>query len=60
MCTDDERNSDESIVAKVLLSLTLKFDYLRVVIEEANDLLVLFHNELMGSLQTHESRMNKS
>ncbi|KAL4387781.1 hypothetical protein GQ457_09G020880 [Hibiscus cannabinus] len=55
-----EQISDEMIIAKVLRSLTLKFDLVVAAIEESKDLLVLFVDELMGSLQAHESRINRS
>ncbi|KAJ8760556.1 hypothetical protein K2173_015223 [Erythroxylum novogranatense] len=54
-----EQISDETIVAKVLRSLTPKFDNVVAAIEEAKDLSVLSIDELMGSLQAHESRINR-
>ncbi|XP_037493577.1 uncharacterized protein LOC119370128 [Jatropha curcas] len=55
-----EQISNETIVAKMLRSLTLKFDLVVAAIEEAKDLSVLSVDELMGSLQAHESRINRS
>jgi hypothetical protein len=55
-----EQISDEIIVAKVLRSLTPKFDHVVAAIEEAKDLSVLTIDELMGSLQAHEVRINRS
>ncbi|GMJ07547.1 hypothetical protein HRI_004423900 [Hibiscus trionum] len=55
-----EQISDEMIVAKVLRSLTSKFDHVVAAIEESKDLSVLSVDELMGSLQAHESRINRS
>ena len=55
-----EQVSDETIVAKVLRSLTPKFDHVVAAIEESKDLSVLSVDELMGSLQAHESRINRS
>ncbi|KAK5836626.1 hypothetical protein PVK06_012422 [Gossypium arboreum] len=54
-----EQISDKIIVAKVLLSLTIKFDHVVAAIKEPKDLLVLFVDELMGSLQSHEGRINR-
>ncbi|XP_022968855.1 uncharacterized protein LOC111467990 [Cucurbita maxima] len=60
MCTYREKISDETIVAKVLRSLTQMFDHVVAAIEEAKDLSILSVEELMGSLQAHESRINRS
>ncbi|XP_022931772.1 uncharacterized protein LOC111438050 [Cucurbita moschata] len=61
MRTYGEKISDETIVAKVLRSLTPKFDHVATTIEEATkDLSILSVDELMGLLQAHESRINKS
>ena len=55
-----EQVSDETIVAKVLRSLTPKFDHVVADIEESKDLSILCVDELIGSLQAHESRINRS
>ena len=60
MCTYGEKISDETIVAKVLRSLTPKFDHVVATIEEAKDLSTLSVDELMGSLQAHEARINRA
>ena len=59
MRTYGEKISDETIVAKVLRSLTPKFDHVVAAIEEAKDLSILSVDELMDSLQAHEARINR-
>jgi gag-polypeptide of LTR copia-type len=51
---------EKIVVAKVLRSLTPKFDHVVAAIEEFKNLNVYSFDELMGSLQTHESRMLKT
>jgi gag-polypeptide of LTR copia-type len=51
---------EKIVVAKVLRSLTPKFDHVVAAIEESKNLDTYSFNELMGSLQTHESRMSKT
>jgi hypothetical protein len=51
---------EKIVVAKVLRSLTPKFDHVVAAIEESKNLNTYSFNELMGSLQTHESRMSKT
>ncbi|XP_070028808.1 uncharacterized protein [Nicotiana sylvestris] len=55
-----EEVSVKTVVAKVLRSLPPNFDHVVAVIEESKDLSVFTFDKLMGSLQSHESRINKS
>ncbi|XP_077230180.1 uncharacterized protein LOC143863401 [Tasmannia lanceolata] len=50
---------DRRIVEKILRSLTRKFEYIVVVIEESKDLATLSLESLLGSLQSHELRMKQ-
>lgn len=52
--------SEADVVSKVLRSLAPKFDYVAVALEESRDLSVLTLDELCGSLQAHEIRVNRS
>ena len=55
-----EKVTDETVVTKVLRSLDPKFDHVVAAIEESKDLSVFSFDELMGSLQAHEVRINRS
>ena len=54
-----EEVSDQIVVTKVLRSPTPKFDHVVTTIEESKDLATYSFNELMGSLQSHEARLNR-
>lgn len=55
-----EEVADKTVVAKVLRSLTPKFDHVVTAIEESKDLSIFSFDELMGSLQAHEVRLKRS
>lgn len=54
MKTNGEMMEHSTIVAKILRSLTMKFNYVVCSIEESNDLSMLSIDELHGSLLVHE------
>ncbi|CAL8169314.1 unnamed protein product [Prunus armeniaca] len=51
---------DKKIVEKTLRSLPPKFDHVVAAIEESKDLAALSLHELIGSLEAHEKRINRS
>ncbi|CAM8960129.1 unnamed protein product [Rhodiola kirilowii] len=54
-----EPMTKENLVRKVLRSLTKRFDMKALAVKEANDVKTMKLDELMGSLQTHESDLNE-
>ena len=52
--------TDQTIDAKVLHSLTPRFDHIVAAIEQSKDLTTLTTDEVSGPLQAHEARLNQS
>lgn len=53
-----ETIAHEFLIAKVIRSLTPKFEHIVAAIEEAYDLSIYSFDELMSSLQAHEERLH--
>lgn len=58
--TYGEDLSDQKVVEKILRSLPTKYDHVIAAIEESKDLTLPSADELLGSLQSHEERLNRS
>ncbi|XP_030447657.1 uncharacterized protein LOC115670495 [Syzygium oleosum] len=54
-----EELQDVQVVEKILRSLTERFDYIVAAIKEGLDILTMTLERLMGSLCSHEQRMNQ-
>ncbi|XP_024963513.1 uncharacterized protein LOC112503751 [Cynara cardunculus var. scolymus] len=54
-----ENIEDKKVVEKILRSLTRKFEYIVVAIEESKDLDFMSLENLLGILQSHELRMRQ-
>lgn len=59
MRLNGETIEDKRVVEKILRSLTRKFEYIVVAIEESKDLALLSLENLLGILQSHELRMRQ-
>jgi hypothetical protein len=57
---NNEKVNDIRVVEKVLRSLSSKFEHVIIAIKESKDLEKLTIEELLGSLQVHEQRMQKN
>lgn len=55
-----ETMTNEHVVGKVLRSLTSKYDHVVATIKESKDMADYTFDELMGSLQAHEERLNRN
>lgn len=54
-----ETISDKMIVEKIMRTLTPRFDYIVVAIEESKDMETMLVEEIQGSLEAHEQRLNE-
>ena len=54
-----EKHKDHNIVEKILQTLTTRFEHVVVAIKKAHDLSAMTVDELSGTLQAHEQRMNE-
>lgn len=54
-----EKITDQMIVERILKTLTARFDFIAIVIEESRNLEFLKVEELQGSLEAHEQRLSE-
>ena len=60
MKTLGEEIENEVVVKKVLRSLLPKWNLVAIIIEESKDFATLFYDQLVGSLMSHEERLQDS
>lgn len=60
MRVNGEKLTNETIVSKILRSLTPKLGHVVAAVEEFKDLTMYSFDDLLGSLQAHEDKLNKS
>lgn len=60
MKSNGETMRNQKNIEKILIGLPIKNNPAIIAIEESKDLTSLFVDELMGSLYTHEHRINRS
>ena len=54
-----EKMESLQVIEKILRSLSSKFKHMVVAIKESKDLSAMTTDELMGTLEIHEQRINK-
>ena len=59
MKRNGEKIEDIRVIEKMLRSLIPKFEHIVIAIEESKNLEILSLEELVGSLQVHEQRIQK-
>jgi len=57
MKSNGESMNSNRVISKILISLTIKFNYVVCAIEESNDLSTMSLDELDNSLLVHKKRM---
>ena len=59
MKSNGENVSHLQVMWKIIQTLTMQFEYKVTIIEELNDHSTMTSNELIGSLQAHEQRLDE-
>jgi hypothetical protein len=55
----DENLNDKLVCEKILISLSLEYNNIAVIIEEIKNLTILCVHDLMGSFKIHEQRLSR-